>query len=328
MRKNVAGQYVGFQMVSATDGSAVTAGTPTVYVTLDGGTQTTGAGTSTHEGNGQWSYAPTQAETNGDHVIFTMAISGAISQGAQAWPVSFDPTDSVRAGLTALPNANAEAAGGLYTRGTGAGQINQSANGQIDVNAERLNNVAQSLIDLKDFADTGYDPATNKIEGVKLVDTTTTNTDMRGTDSAILAASAPANWSAMLITVGGQLTVGTNNDKTGYTVSTVTDKTGYSISGTKTTLDALNDVSAAQVNAEVLDVLTVDTFVEPGQGSPPATTSILGRLQYLYKAWRNKSEQTATESRLFNDAGSTVDQKATVSDDGTTFTKGEQGTGP
>lgn len=35
---------------------------------------------------------------------------------------------------TALPNAAAEAAGGLYTRGTGAGQINQAANGQIDAN--------------------------------------------------------------------------------------------------------------------------------------------------------------------------------------------------
>jgi hypothetical protein len=34
--------------------------------------------------------------------------------------------------LASLPNANAEAAGGLYTRGTGAGQINQDANGRID----------------------------------------------------------------------------------------------------------------------------------------------------------------------------------------------------
>lgn len=35
---------------------------------------------------------------------------------------------------TALPNAAAEAAGGLYTRGTGAGQINQDANGRVNVN--------------------------------------------------------------------------------------------------------------------------------------------------------------------------------------------------
>ena len=47
---------------------------------------------------------------------------------------SADLNDSVRLGITALPNATAAAAGGLFTRGTGAGQINQDANGRIDVN--------------------------------------------------------------------------------------------------------------------------------------------------------------------------------------------------
>jgi hypothetical protein len=49
--------------------------------------------------------------------------------------------------------------------------------------------VAQSATDIKDFADTGYDPSTHKVAGVVLVDTTTTNTDMRGTDSAALASA-------------------------------------------------------------------------------------------------------------------------------------------
>lgn len=46
--------------------------------------------------------------------------------------------DAVRGGMTALPNAAAEAAGGLYTRGTGAGQIAQQANGQIDANVSTI----------------------------------------------------------------------------------------------------------------------------------------------------------------------------------------------
>jgi len=37
----------------------------------------------------------------------------------------------------ALPRAAAEASGGLYTRGTGAGQINQPANGMVDTNVVR-----------------------------------------------------------------------------------------------------------------------------------------------------------------------------------------------
>lgn len=47
-----------------------------------------------------------------------------------------------------------------------------------------LNESTQSLTDLKDLVDTGYDPSTHKIQGVVTVDTTTTNTDMRGTDGA------------------------------------------------------------------------------------------------------------------------------------------------
>jgi hypothetical protein len=121
-----------------------------------------------------------------------VSISGA-TNAAQCDAViplrDLDPYDAVRAGLTALPNAAAEAAGGLYTRGTGAGQINQSANGQVDANMERLVNVAQSAVDLKDFADDGYDPATNKVQGVVLVDTLTTytgNTIQTGDSYAIV----------------------------------------------------------------------------------------------------------------------------------------------
>ena len=84
----------------------------------------------------------------------------------------------------------------------------------------------------------------------------------------------------------------------------------------------------AQVNAEVLDVLNVDTFVQPGQGTPAATTTIRLMLSWLYKAWRNRTTQTATEYDLFNDDAVTVDSKATFNDDGTTADRGEVVTGP
>lgn len=57
-------------------------------------------------------------------------------------PVDF--SDLVRLGLTALPNAAAEAAGGLYTRGTGAGQVNQPANGMLDTNVVRNGGTAMT----------------------------------------------------------------------------------------------------------------------------------------------------------------------------------------
>ena len=61
--------------------------------------------------------------------------------------------------------------------------------GDIRVDVTQLGGATQSATDLKDFADAGYDPSTNKVQGVVLCDTTTTNTDMRGTDSAATAAA-------------------------------------------------------------------------------------------------------------------------------------------
>lgn len=67
--------------------------------------------------------------------------------------VSFDPNDAVRLGLTALPNANAEAAGGLFTRGTGAGQINQDANGRIDANIAAISTDSTAADNLESYTD-------------------------------------------------------------------------------------------------------------------------------------------------------------------------------
>ncbi len=69
------------------------------------------------------------------HVTVFGTITGMIVLPVEIQLVAFDPDDTVRLGLTSLPNAAAEAAGGLYTRGAGAGQINQPANGAIDANA-------------------------------------------------------------------------------------------------------------------------------------------------------------------------------------------------
>jgi hypothetical protein len=83
----------------------------------------------------------------------------------------------------------------------------------------------------------------------------------------------------------------------------------------------------ADVNAEVLDVLNTDTFAEPGQGAPAATASLVAKIGYLFKAWRNRSTQTSSEYALYADDATTKDQEAVVSDNGTTYDRGEIGTG-
>ena len=87
MQKNIAGQKIGCQMVSATDGSAFT-GSVTVAVTGDAGTQATGSvgsGACTHEGNGYHTYAPAQAETNYDLIAFTFIGTGAVPATVQVF---------------------------------------------------------------------------------------------------------------------------------------------------------------------------------------------------------------------------------------------------
>jgi len=87
-------------------------------------------------------------------------------------------------------------------------------------------------------------------------------------------------------------------------------------------ISGLNDISAVQVNAEVLDVMVTDTFAEPS-GVPAATASLKDKIGYIAAKTRNKTTQTATTFTVRNDADSGDIATSAVSDDGTTFTKGE-----
>jgi hypothetical protein len=174
---------------------------------------------------------------------------------------------------------------------------------------------SQSATDLKDFVDAGYDPSTDKVQGLVLADTVTTLTghtaqtgDSYGIvndgtygNAQLIRATTPAN--TLDTTAAGLVDVGL-------------------IEG--------GDASDA-INAEIVDALTVDTVTQPGQGAPPAAATIDEMLSYLYMAWRNRATQTAGPGALmsiYDDAGTTVLIKATTDDDGSTFTRGKMGSGP
>jgi hypothetical protein len=78
LRKNVASQNFTFCLVNATNGAPLTGATVGVEVTKDNGTQGGGAGTVTEAGNGQYNYAPTQAETNAIDVGFLFTATNAV----------------------------------------------------------------------------------------------------------------------------------------------------------------------------------------------------------------------------------------------------------
>ena len=211
MRKNVSGQVVGAQMVSATDGSAFTSAV-TVAVTIDGGSQATGtvgSGACTHEGNGFHTYAPAQAETNGDHIAFTFTGSGAIPVTVQVY-TSFPQTGDTftRVGAPAGASIAADIAAieaqtdDIGADGAGLTSIPWNSAWDAEVQSE----VADALA--------VYDPPTN----AEMVARTLAAADYA---TATALATVDNNVDSILADTGTDgVIVATNNDKTGYAIGT------------------------------------------------------------------------------------------------------------
>ena len=212
MQKNVAGQVIGAQLFLA-DGTSVTSGTTTVYVTIDGGTQATGTGTVTHEGNGFWSYAPTQAETNGDHIAFTFANSttNAVSVVVQVYTqmdanvAQWLGTAVVTPATAGTPDVNVKSitSGAITATSIAAAALNGKGDWNIGKTDYSISGTKKTLDALNDIAATEIVSAgaittlSGAVVNVDLVDTCTTNMDMRGTDGA--NTTAPDNTSIAAI---------------------------------------------------------------------------------------------------------------------------------
>ena len=89
----------------------------------------------------------------------------------------------------------------------------------------------------------------------------------------------------------------------------------------------LNDISSAQVNTEVVDVLKTDTIAEIAQGTPTATPTFEEALMYVYMGLRNKIDITASTKEFHNNAGTVIWKKA-LTDDGAIYSEAEGITGP
>lgn len=216
----------------------------------------------------------------------------------------------------------------------------------LQVDTIQIGGTTQSATDLKDFADAGYDPATNKVQGVVLTDTCTTLTDhtaQSGDNYARLGAPAGASIAADIAAIEGQTddigaagagltAVPWNSAWDAEAQSECADALNAYDPPTKAEMDSgfagLNDISAADVNAQVSDVIKTDTISEMSQGAPPGSPTMEQAVNYLYKAWRNKNMTDSSTIEIYNDAGSTVLFKSNISDDGTDFTKGEYVSGP
>jgi hypothetical protein len=182
--------------------------------------------------------------------------------------VARNDLDGVRLGLTALPNAAPDAAGGLPISDAGG----------LDLDA--------------------------KIGALTYGTANRVNAQVYGMEANVLTATAI---NADAITAA----------KVAADVTTEI-QSGLATAAALTTVGGIVDAILA-----LLD----DARTEPGQGNPPVNPDTVTKIDYLYKAWRNRQTQTASEYALYADDGTTKDHEAAVSDDGTTFVRGEIGTG-
>lgn len=190
-----------------------------------------------------------------DYVDVGGTVTGMVVIGGRIRLTSVDLDDSVRAGMTALPNAAPDAAGGLPISDAGG----------LDLDALDAN-VTLALAD------------TNELQ-----------TDL------------------------------TNGGRLDLLIDAILEDTGTTLPAT---LAGLNDLSAAEVNAEVVDALATDTYAELAN-VPAATSTLSDKINWLFALARNKITQTGTTQTLRNDADAGSIATAAVSDDGTTTTRGE-----
>lgn len=92
--------------------------------------------------------------------------------------------------------------------------------------------------------------------------------------------------------------------------------------------DIIGQLELTDAVADSILALLDNARGEPAQGAPPVNPDMATKVDYLYKFLRNKIETTATQISVYDDAGAVVDHKSTISDDATTFTRGEIATGP
>ena len=131
----------------------------------------------------------------------------------------------------------------------------------LQTDPTQLGGSTQSLTDLKDFADAGYDPATNKVEGVKLVDTTTTNTDMVA--AAPTAAAIVNEWETQ----------------------SQADPTGFHVNVIEADSQTVSAAAGVTLNAEIgASAIAMDAFEDQYDGTGltgdtyPATQAQIGNI--------------------------------------------------
>lgn len=263
------------------------------------------------------SYNPA-AEVEGDtfQLEETATVTGTTTSSA-TYTSQFS-VRAVHAGAVELDSASVnavadqvwdEATSGHTTAGTYGGRIVRATNTNVEVQITGSNHIAADVHELQAGVITAGDFAANSITASALA-----------TDAVTEIQSGLASQSSVdTLTSYVDTEIAAIKAKTDNLPSDPADQSLVEAAITAATSPL---ATPAQVNAQVLDVLTTDTFAELS-APPAATSSLKDKITWLFMYARNKVTQTALARTLYRDDTTTVAGTSATSDNGTTFTKGE-----
>jgi len=217
---------------------------------------------------------PDAAFTGADSVLIGGAVTGMIVIGTELQIVEYDPNDSVRLGLTALPNAAADAAGGLPISDAGGLDLDtQLANAVPTVAAIRTEMDSNSTQLAAIVADTN-ELQTDWVNGGRLdliIDAIKAVTDLLPDAGALTSLATAANLA---------------------TVDTVVDGIQADLSNATDGLGALKTlIDNVQTKANAIEVDTQDLQTQIGTAGAGLTD--LGGMSTAMKAEVNAEADTA-----------------------------------
>jgi len=210
--------------------------------------------------------------------------TGMVVIGCYLQLVTFDPFDTVRLGLTALPNAAADAAGGLPISDAGGLDLDAKLAATNEVTAARMGA-------LTDWINGG------RLDLILDIIAADTTTDI----PAILGTPAGASLAADLAAIEAQ-----------------TDDIGTA--GAGLTAVPWNAAWDAEVESEVNDAINT-AIAELGVAAPTATPTLRTGMMLMYMALRNqlKVQTSGVDAiEIYNDAGTKITSKA-ITDDGADY---------
>ncbi len=307
---------------SASNASLLTAGSGTAQVATSGGV----VNASVTQWNG---FAVGAVNTNGYPVVDLAKIAGntASASGTVTFPAATLASTSNITTVGAVAGAVGSVTGNVggsvnsVVSNVGVGSIAtdaitaaalatsavQEIRNAITGGAYALNTDALGSIRIVDGTGTGeIDTVAGAVAHVILTDTTTNLTNA-GPDQAGVST---------LLTRLSALRAGYLDNLSAGAVATAAS------------IAALNNLSSAQVLADVETALATTTRSMPGQSTPSTTPTLVQAILQLFQQATNYTTQDASALKVYDRSGTTVQQKRTASDDGTTTVLQSVVTGP